>query len=305
MNIALVLSIVFGLIGLVGLIYTIYYGRSGIKKKLLVYEITRPIAIAQAFSPEDDYTLAVVFQKKGSPVERIESVYTTFLKFANFGKEPIRGSDIAPTNPIKISIEGTRALDISIAGFTRKVSNITLKNQIVGDTQASANVDFDFLDFQDGGLVKILTVGSKGKISITGDVIGMPDGITDVEKFNPKHRERITDKSWFVLSVLVLGLILSGLIYYWVTRTWVNVWLLIVPVGIFVLEMAIMITSESWSWPRTKLSFPTSLDLPKWCRPLFYQGMMFSNELLNMNMEEKDDEEDGKEGKIRKKEKRR
>ncbi len=33
------IAIVFGVIGLFGLIYTIYYGRRGIKKKLLVYEI--------------------------------------------------------------------------------------------------------------------------------------------------------------------------------------------------------------------------------------------------------------------------
>ena len=291
MGIALGIAIVFGVIGLFGLMYTIYYGRRGIKKKLLVYEIARPIAIAQAFSPEDDYKLSVLFQRKGSPAEKIESVFTTFLKFANLGKEPIRGSDIAPANPVKINIEGTRTLDIQIAGITRKVNNVILKNQIMKAKRASGNVHFDFLDYQDGGLIKILTVGNKGKISLSGDIIGMPEGIKNVEESSPKKGVGIIDSVWFALSILFAGLILSGFIYYWVTGTWRNVWLLLVPLGILVLLIATMVIIESWSWPRARPSFPTSLDLPKWCRSFrYYPSIMLRAELLEMEMEEKTDE---------------
>ena len=112
MSILGIIGIVGGVIGVLGIIYTIYYGRRSQREKFLMYEISPPIALAQAFSPEDDYKLSVLFQRKGEPEEKIESVFTTFLKFANLGKEPIRGTDIAPANPLRVNIEGTRTLDI-------------------------------------------------------------------------------------------------------------------------------------------------------------------------------------------------
>lgn len=280
-----------GVIGVAGIVYTIYYGRRSQRKKLLVYEISRQIALAQAFSPEDDYTLSVLFQRKGSTEEKIKSVFTTFLKFANLGKEPIRGSDIARANPVKINIEGTRTLDIQIAGTTRKVNNVILKNQIVKDKRASGNVYFDFLDYRDGGLIKILSVGNKGKISLSGDIIGMPEGIKNVEEFSPKKSTGITDSGWFVLSILFAGLITSGFIFYWVTGTWRNAWLLFVPLGIIGLITAIMVLISSWSWPRARPSFPTSLDLPKWCRSFrYHSALTLRAELLEMEIKEKTDE---------------
>ena len=276
-----------GVIGVVGIIYTIYYGRRGIKKKLLAYEIARPIAIAQAFSPEDDYKLSVLFQRKGSAAEKIESVFTTFVKFANLGKEPIRGSDIARTNPVKLNIEGTRVLDIQIAGVTRKVNNVILKNRIMKAKRASGNVYFDFLDYQDGGLIKILSVGNKGKISLSGDIIGMPEGLKNVNEFR-KKRKGIINTGWFILSMLVVGLITSGFIYYWINGTWRNVWLLFIPPGITVLVLIILAFMSEWSWQRAGQPFPTSLDLPKWCRSFQYSSfVMLRDKLLEMEMEEK------------------
>jgi len=66
MDILGIIGMVGGVIGVVGIVYTIYYGRRSQRKKLLVYEISRPIALAQAFSPEDDYKVSVLFQRKGS-----------------------------------------------------------------------------------------------------------------------------------------------------------------------------------------------------------------------------------------------
>ena len=74
MSIMELIGVVGGVVGVVGIIYTIYYGRRGQRKKLLVYEISRSIALAQVFSLEDDYKLSVLFQRKGSIEEKIESV---------------------------------------------------------------------------------------------------------------------------------------------------------------------------------------------------------------------------------------
>lgn len=281
-----IFGIVAGLIGIAGVAYTIYYGRKNQRKKLLVYGNSLPIPLAQAFSPEDDYKLSVVFKRKGLNEERIESVYTTFLKFANLGKEPIRGSDIAPTNPIRVKIEGTRTLDIQIAGRTREVNNVCIRNQVVEDTEASAEVCFDFLDYQDGALVKILTVGDKGEISLSGDIIGMPEGIRNMEETNGSKPE-VNISGWVMGFVFVAAMVLSAFIHYWVTGSWNHVWLILVPLGVLLLVIAATAVTV-WAWPSGKPSFPKSLDLPKWCRSfLLYPRGMMREEFSEMKLKEK------------------
>lgn len=290
MGIMEIMGIVGGVIGIGGIIYTIYYGRRSQRKKLLVYELSRPIALAQAFSPEDDYKLSVLFQRKGSTAEKIESVFTTFLKFANLAKEPIRGSDIAPANPVRVNVEGARTLDIQVAGITRSVNNVSLKKQVSKGEEASADVHFDFLDYQDGALIKILSVGNKGKISLKGDIIGMPEGIKNIDEIGSKTKNSVQVSGWFALGFVVAGLILSGFAFYWVTGAWKNVWLILLPIGVIIILIASVIIFESWAWPRGRPSFPSSLDLPKWCRSFtFYSGIPMRAELLAMEMEEKSD----------------
>lgn len=301
MGILEVIAIVFGIMGVFGLVYTIYYGRRGLKKKLLAYENSMPIPLAQAFSPEADYKLSVLFQRKGSKAERIESVYTTFLKFANLGKESIRGSDIASANPIKVIIEGARTLDVQISGITRKVNNVFLRNQVKEDTEASAEVYFDFLDYRDGALIKILTVGNKGEISLSGDIIGMPEGIKNVDETSGKQSKGTEISGWAFAAVLIVWLALSAFIHYWVTGSWNHVWLIIVPLVVLIL-VCVVIAIAAWAWPRGRPSFPKSLDLPNWCRsfPLYPRGMMRA-ELLEMRLEEKTREIEEEKESIKKK----
>lgn len=281
-----IIGIIAGVIGIVGISYTIYYGRKNQRKKLLVYENSQPIPLAQAFSPEADYKLSVVFERKGSNEERIESVYTTFLKFANLGRESIRGSDIAPTNPIKVKVEGARTLDIQVAGITREVNNVYLRNPVTEDTKASSEVCFDFLDYQDGALIKILTVGKTGKISLSGDIIGMPEGIRNVEETSGSKSE--LNISGWVAGILFLAVIaLCAFIHYWVTGSWNYVWLILVPWGVLIFVI-VVIAFAAWAWPRGRPSFPKSLDLPKWCRSFpFYPRHMMRTELLETRLEEK------------------
>src|SRR4030042_2956046 len=205
MNIPEIIVIFFGITGIIGLAYTVYYGKKALKKKLLVYENSIASPLAQAFSPENDYKLSVLFQRKGADEERIESVYTTFLKFANLGKESIRGNDITPANPVKINIEGTRTLDIQIAGITRKVNSVSLRSQVIEQERASAEVYFDFLDNKDGALIKVLTVGNKGKISLSGDIIGMPEGIKNAGGTSGSSLDGVSISGWASAIVLIIA----------------------------------------------------------------------------------------------------
>lgn len=272
MNIALIIGVVTGAVGVVGIVYTIYYGRRSQRKKLMVYEVSKAVALAQAFSPEGDYRLSVLFQRKGSIEEKIESVYTRFLKFANLGKESIRGSDIAPTKPLKVTIKGDRVLDIQLAGITRGVNNVSLTNQVTGDEEGSADINFDFLDYEDGALIKILSVGNEGNISLEGDIIGMPEGMNNIDKLRQKVKPRnIVYRLSSTVGILVATLILSVFVCYWTTGDWGSIWLIFVPLGVFViLAILFIIVADIVLSLRGGLSFPSSLDLPRWARSFAY-----------------------------------
>ena len=285
MNIGVIIGVATGVVGVVGIIYTVYYGRRREKKRLLVYEISRSIALAQAFSPEDDYKLSVLFERRGSSEEKIESVYTTFLKFVNLGKEPIRGSDIAPANPLRVTVKGARVLDIQVAGITREVNNVSLRNEVMENGQASAYVSFDFLDYQDGASIKILSVGNRGNISLEGDIIGMPEGIKDIEEIGPKTKG-VEVSGWWFIGALIGGSALSAFIFNWVVGDWENVWLIFVPIGIYVILIGILVMIDSPPWLRDRSAFPRSLDLPEWCRPFASPLSISRRELLEMEMRE-------------------
>lgn len=297
-----IIGVVFGAVGVVGIIYTIYTSRRSQRKRLMVYEVSRSIVLAQAFSPEDDYKLSVLFQRKGSITEKIDSVYTTFLKFANLGKEPIRGNDIAPANPLRITVEGARILDMQVAGSTREVNNVSLGNQVMEAEGASAHVDFDFLDYPDGALIKILSVGRKGNISLEGDIIGMPEGIRSIEEIHPTPKAT-NISGWWVIGAIIVAVFLSGFIFYEVTGDWRDAWLIFVPIGFLVVFIVGLLLLEEQPWRRGRSSFPESLDLPIWCRPFVSPLFMARRELLEMEMgeakksERKLDEKETEEGK--------
>lgn len=291
MNIAVIIGIVVTIVvGVAAIIITIYYGRRGQRKKLMVYEVSQPIALARTFSPEGDYKISILFERKGSIEEKIESVYTTFLKFANLGRGPIRGEDIARSNPLRVSVKDVRVLDIQLAEITRGVNNVCLKDPVFEKEQASAYVDFDYLDYQDGALVKIVSVGEAGHISLEGDIIGMPEGINNVGEIKTKAKPTFTSG---VLSSLGFGAAvfgLSGFIYYWVMGGLISLSLAFLAYGVLFGVIAIwIIIDDVRLWARARESFPKSLDLPRWARPFSYRlGMtrteIMRNTLLEMQM---------------------
>jgi hypothetical protein len=89
-----------GVVSVAGLLCAIYYARKSRRVKMLVYDTSWSVPLATAQSPEDEYSLSVIFRRKGEAEERIANAHVRFLRFANLGKEPIRRSDIAPANPL-------------------------------------------------------------------------------------------------------------------------------------------------------------------------------------------------------------
>jgi hypothetical protein len=262
MNFLDAVYLVAGLASIGGFVLAIYYARKSRRMKVLIYETTSPVALATSYSPEGDYKLAVTYQRKGFQEERFESVYTRFLRFANLGRESIRREDIAPANPIQVKIDGVRTLDIALTQVSRRVNNIEITGQSISENSASAGLAFDYLDHDDGGLIQILTVTSQGAVSLMGDVIGMPNGIRNVDE---THSETRLSKLGPALAILFLAssLAISIMSYRWITGSWRNGWLLSLPfiaLGIALIIIALATTI----WPSGKPAFPRSLSTPSW-----------------------------------------
>ena len=267
MNVWDAVGLVGGLASIAGLSYAIYYARQSRKVKQLVFDTSPSIPLATAVSPENDYTLSIILQRPGLPEERIKSAHVRFLRFANLGKEPIRREDIAPANPLAIIVEGVRTLDISVAGVTRPVNKLTISELSVSADTSRAEIVFDFLDYQDGSIVKVLTEGGAGTMRLVGDIIGMPGGITPTVEAGPF---RVLNAIGFLLGLVMklAAYALTFYTFYWVTGSWKGVWLLFLPFLAWFLPGVIFLIFASTILPARKPRFPSSLGVPDWFRRL-------------------------------------
>src|ERR1035438_9891521 len=94
MNALELFGVISGAASIVGLIYAIYYAKQSRKQKLLAYDRPAPLPLATALSPEKDYKMQILFQRGDGQEHRLHGVHVFFLRFANFGTEPIRKDDI-------------------------------------------------------------------------------------------------------------------------------------------------------------------------------------------------------------------
>jgi hypothetical protein len=268
MSISTIIGIVAVIVSILSIVFAIYYAHRNRKIKLLAYDISGTVPIARAVSPEKDYNLSVVFQHQGKPEERLDSVYVRFLRFANLGRESIRKDDIAPANPLRISVEGVRTLDITLSGVSRSVNRVALTKQHISEDNYSANITFDYLDHKDGAVIEILTVGGKGTPVIYGDIIGIPSGIRKVDNVSSSSTRLLSGIGTILAILLIISaFVISFFVFYWVTGAWTNVWLLVLPfLALFIPSIIIAIPMILWTEVHKK--FPSPLELPKWFQSL-------------------------------------
>jgi len=283
MSISTIIGIVAVIASIAGILFAIYNARHNRKIKLLAYDISGTVPLARAVSPEKDYNLSVIFQHHGKPEERLDSVYVRFLRFANLGRESIRKDDIAPANPLRISVEGVRTLDITLSGVSRSVNRVALTKQSISEDNYSANITFDYLDNKDGAVIKILTVGGEGTPVIYGDIIGIPSGIKKVDDVSSRNTSLLSGiRTILILLLFLSAFVLSVFAFYWVTGAWTNVWLLMLPFLAFVIP-SIIIAIPMILWEDMHKKFPIPLALPKW-----FQSLSLSHEYFRMRSDSPD-----------------
>jgi hypothetical protein len=112
-----------------------------------------------------------------------------------------------------------RTLDITLSRASRPVARVDVANMYLVKEHSHADLTFDFLDFRDGGVVKIVTEGGKGKITISGDIIGIPEGIRHCDEIRPLGLSNKIEGALVTLSV-DSGLLLVPFAYRWITGSW-------------------------------------------------------------------------------------
>lgn len=245
--------------------------RTSKRIKRLVWETigSVPLAAASQTETETDYTLSILYERPSTQPEIITSADVTYVRFANLGKEPIRGNDIAPANPLRLEIEQNtdgrgRPLDVSLAASSREVIRLNVGALERGEPSSTVSIQFDFLDHQDGGLFRVLSSGPPVAVCVKGDIVGMPQG---PEEWNPYGKEPKEVRGWeAVLWVIpqLLALAGLGLLFREVTGSWTGVWLLLLPPIVFVVVvlLCILVAEGPTAYKVRRLGFPKSLEIP-------------------------------------------
>ncbi len=242
--------VIAGAASIVAIPLTVWAARRSQKRKLLVY---RPYMSRLPLLSERslrDYKLSVVFQPEGEAEERIPAGYVHFVGFANLGREPIWRAEIAPANPLRLEVKGARVLDVALEAVHRPVSNIRVDPElVVDDVLTSAGIDFDFLDFKDGGLIRILTTERPTAVALNGDIVGMPTGIVNAQDSQPGS---LLSKigTGLVIALFVIALGTTPVVVRLGSGSWSDSWILVLPFVAILLPTLIAVLVNVTVWPK-------------------------------------------------------
>jgi hypothetical protein len=274
-------GIVAGIATFAGIGLAIYYGRrEGSRQKILGYEGSiSPIPVASSASLES-YDLEVVFKPRGQPPRNIDTAFAHYLRFANFGREPIRREDFAPANPLRVVVDGTEVLDARVEATRRDVNRIELGRITAEESSASIAVTFDFLDYLDGAVVRLLTTSRPNSVEMAGDIIGMPGGIKTTSEL--RGRRSLWGPLGVVLAILfeVATLALCVFAFHWIVGEWGTAWILILPIVALIAPFLISLFVGDTVWPKPGPHFPAELRrrLPFGRYPMPHDTMVYIDE---------------------------
>ena len=263
MDISLLLTIAGVILGVVSLIYAVYVTKHSNREKRLTYELLAPVPVADVISNHSGFSLKVIYERGDNSSEFIDGAFIQYLRLSNFGQTPITEKDLAQTDPVRIEIIGGNVLDISLVNRTNEACQIILGEVVKNNEITSASINFEFLDHQDGGLLRILTDKKTGRISLLGTVIGMPQGIVYLKQDSlSDKRTKLGFISYVTLQILTLTS--TPLLYRYITGSWRNTWLLMLPLLTIVISFVYFIVYNLLFVERVRAKFPESLSPPSW-----------------------------------------
>jgi hypothetical protein len=260
-----------GLVGTAVLgIYAIYDQRRNRRVKRLVYD-TFTVPLATAFRNDEGYKVSIQLERSGRDPQTFDAAYLTFVRFANFGREPIRKDDIAPANPLVVEAKTGapgEILDISLSSSSRRVASVTVGETINLGQSAQTEVTFDFLDYHDGGIIRVLSSAQPTDVNFRGDIIGMRTGVIAADQpLSRRHKIMRWAMGILMIGIEAGAIAASVFAFRWVTGSWTNGWLVFLPPIAFVLPLMLFLFVFMLLDARGR-SFPPELEYPKWVRAI-------------------------------------
>lgn len=251
------------LASIVGLLLALLAARRVERRKLLTYEVTPSLPLANVLPDRTEHRLSIVYEREGDEPINVKGAYLRFVRIGNLGKEPVRKEDIAPSDPLMLKVARAKVLDIAISSVSRDVIKFTVNPfEEAEDKITSSLISFDFLDYQDGATIRVLTDRRRASIGITGTIIGMPEGIL-IKGEIEKHP--ILNKVGCGLAIILqlIGVVAAVYAFRIFTGGWVMLWPYLIPLAVLLAPL-LVIAIASNMWP--KGSQWKTLGLPHWFR---------------------------------------
>jgi hypothetical protein len=254
-------AVVVGLATFAGIALAVYYGRrEGRNRKVLAYQASTSFGPIASSAELSEYNLSLAYEQEGEEPRRIDDAYAHFLRFANLGHEPIRREDIAPANPLRVEVAGgVEVLDASLEAVAREVARIDVGQIEAGEDLTTLAITFDFLDYQDGAVIRLMTTSRPDEVALVGDIIGMPEGVREASEITTRR------KFWGPLGVVLVVLFEASafaavaLAYRLAIGDWTSLWLLPLPILALVGPLIIALIVSETIWPTARPIFPRPL----------------------------------------------
>ncbi|MFD4819626.1 hypothetical protein [Peribacillus butanolivorans] len=161
-----ILTIIMWIITIVGFIATISSLVIGIRPKLMSYASSVNLIEKNKTTPKE---LKLLYYEDEVP----RLTRTTFTLFKK-GYQTIFGEKILKEDPLRLEFApDTKILDYSILKVTREVNNFEIKKT----ADNVLEINFKFLDSNDGINVTVLHTGDNTVPNVAGTIIGLPDGL--------------------------------------------------------------------------------------------------------------------------------
>jgi hypothetical protein len=269
MDFGLAVGIIGTVITIASFVYAIIITQRSKQAKNLKYQRLPPSPIAGAISKESGYSIKIVYESPHKSTKTVDSVFVQYLRFTNFGKVPITKNDSAKGDPLRVEVKGGKVLDITLANATRDVCRISLGAASQSADKIVANINFEFLDYLDGGLVQVVTEGEHSQASLCGTIIGMPQGL--IKEKGGKTSIGLSDPGCIVpIIIQVCALIAVPFIYQQLNGSWDGIWFLLLPVAALILPIAFTIPFLILIMSRKGVNFPERLSPPSWYESRLY-----------------------------------
>lgn len=147
-----------GVVTLAGFALAIFiFVRERRHRKLLTFDVTGPLSLISILPDTSARKITLYYEETNHPAVKIKAAYLYYVRLANLGREPIRRPDLTDSDPLRIEVRHGRVLDCAVGNETRSVIGLSLGPLEQADNSTHSRLSFEFLDFEDGAIVRVLT----------------------------------------------------------------------------------------------------------------------------------------------------